>query len=143
MRSTEGTVADPPAGYGGVGWSRGNCTTTTGSPASIWCSSRRSCVTASRGPPRRWRFGDGPTRRAFLTRLPGEVINRGTIEVLRNGSKHGTLHLDLFCGTPSVHNPQAQERFGQNRFTVTRQLRYSRDEGQRARGTRAPGWPTN
>ena len=75
---------------------------------------------------------DGPTRRAFLTRLQGEVIKRGTIEVLRNGIKHGALHLDLFYGTPSAHNPQAQERFEQNRFTVTRQLRYSRDEAQRA-----------
>ena len=75
---------------------------------------------------------DGPTRRAFLTRLQGEVIKRGTIDVLRNGIKHGALHLDLFYGTPSAHNPQAQERFEQNRFTVTRQLRYSRDEAQRA-----------
>ena len=75
---------------------------------------------------------DGPTRRAFLTRLQGEISKRGTIEVLRNGIKHGALHLDLFYGTPSAHNPQAQERFEQNRFTVTRQLRYSRDEAQRA-----------
>ena len=52
--------------------------------------------------------------------------------MLRNGIKHGALHLDLFYGAPSAHNPQAQERFEQNRFTVTRQLRYSRDEGQRA-----------
>ena len=75
---------------------------------------------------------DGPTRRAFLTRLQGEIAKRGTIDVLRNGIKHGALHLDLFYGTPSAHNPQAQERFEQNRFTVTRQLRYSRDDAQRA-----------
>ena len=75
---------------------------------------------------------DGPTRWAFLTRLQGEIAKRGTIEVLRNGIKHGALHLDLFYGTPSAHNPNAQERFAQNRFTVTRQLRYSRDEAQRS-----------
>ena len=75
---------------------------------------------------------DGPTRRAFLTRLQGEIAKRGTIEVLRNGIKHGALHLDLLYGTPSAHNAQARERFEQNRFTVTRQLRYSRDEAQRA-----------
>ena len=75
---------------------------------------------------------DGPTRWAFLTRLQGEIAKRGTIEVLRNGIKHGALHLDLFYGTPSAHNPNAHERFEQNRFTVTRQLRYSRDEAQRA-----------
>ena len=38
----------------------------------------------------------------------------------------------LFYGTPSPGNTQAREQFEQNRFTVTRQLRYSRDETQRA-----------
>ncbi len=33
---------------------------------------------------------------------------------------------------PSTGNELARERFAQNRFTVTRQLRYSRDETQRA-----------
>ena len=76
--------------------------------------------------------GDGPTRRAFLTRLQGEIAKRGTVEVLRNGIKHGALHLNLFYGAPSAGNPRARERFEQNRFTVTRQLRYSRDDSQRA-----------
>ena len=40
--------------------------------------------------------------------------------------------MDLLYGTPSAGNVQARERFGQNRFSVTRQLRYSRDETQRA-----------
>ena len=75
---------------------------------------------------------DGPTRRKFLARLQGEISKRGTIEVLRHGIKHGALHLDLFYGTPSSGNEQARERFAQNRFTVTRQLHYSRDETQRA-----------
>ena len=75
---------------------------------------------------------DGPTRRKFLARLQGEISKRGTIEVLRNGIKTGPLHLDLFYGTPSPGNEKAIERFGQNRFTVTRQLRYSRNETQRA-----------
>ena len=75
---------------------------------------------------------DGPTRRKFLARLQGEVSKRGTIAVLRHGIKHGAHDLDLFYGTPSRGNPQAQERFAQNRFTVVRQLRYSRDETQRA-----------
>ena len=128
-----GTVADPSARYGGVGWSGGNfhdydreygvdlvqlaAFLRTTQPEAA------EALTLSE---------DGPTRRAFLTRLQGEVAKRGTIEVLRNGIKHGALHLDLFYGTPSAHNPQARERFEQNRFTVTRQLRYSRDEAQRA-----------
>ena len=75
---------------------------------------------------------DTPTRRKFLTRLDTEISKRGTIDVLRNGIRHGAQALDLFYGTPSRGNPRAQERFHQNRFTVTRQLRYSRDETQRA-----------
>ena len=75
---------------------------------------------------------DGPTRRKFLARLQGEITKRGTIDVLRHGIKHGPHHLDLFYATPSPGNEKAKERFEQNRFTVTRQLRYSRDETQRA-----------
>ncbi|GEM_PF-5327646 len=40
--------------------------------------------------------------------------------------------LDLFYGTPSAGNKEAQERYLQNRFSVTRQLRYSLDESQLA-----------
>jgi type I restriction enzyme R subunit len=78
-------------------------------------------------------FGhDSPTRRGFLARLQGEITKRGTIDVLRHGLKHGPHHLDLFYGTPSPGNAKAQERYAANRFSVTRQLRYSRDETQRA-----------
>src|SRR5262245_489808 len=75
---------------------------------------------------------DGPTRRKFLARLQGEISKRGTIDVLRHGLKHGPHQLDLFYGTPSPGNATATERHGANRFSVTRQLRYSRDETQRA-----------
>ena len=119
--------------YGGVGWSGGNfhdydreyCVDLVQLAAFLRATQPEAAEALALSE-------DGPTRRAFLTRLQGEVIKRGTIDVLRNGIKHGALHLDLFYGTPSAHNPQAQERFEQNRFTVTRQLRYSRDEAQRA-----------
>ncbi|MBE3064055.1 MAG: type I restriction endonuclease subunit R, partial [Spirochaetes bacterium] len=71
---------------------------------------------------------DGATRRKFLTRLQGEISKRGTIDVLRHGIKHGPHHLDLFYGTPSPGNLKAREHYAANRFSVTRQLRYSRDE---------------
>ena len=45
---------------------------------------------------------------------------------------HGPHDLKLFYGSASERNETARERFHQNRFTVTRQLRYSRDETQRA-----------
>src|SRR3954470_14075753 len=73
-----------------------------------------------------------PTRQKFLARLQGEITKRGVIDVLRHGIKHGQHHLDLFYGTPSPGNAKAAERFAANRFSVTRQLRYSRDETQRA-----------
>src|SRR5665811_2124563 len=75
---------------------------------------------------------DGATRRKFLARLQGEVSKRGTIDVLRHGIKHGPHHLNLFYGTPAPGNVKAQELYGQNRFSVTRPLRYSRDETQLA-----------
>ena len=71
-------------------------------------------------------------RRKFLSRLQGEISKRGTIDVLRHGIKHGPHHLDLFYGTPSTGNEKAKERYDANRFSVTRQLRYSRDETQLA-----------
>ena len=75
---------------------------------------------------------DDPTRRKFLARLQGEISRRGTIDVLRHGIKHGAHHLDLFYGTASPDNPKAQDRYAASRFSVTRQLRYSRDETQLA-----------
>lgn len=75
---------------------------------------------------------DSPTRRKFLARLQGEITKRGTIDVLRHGIKHGPHHLDLFYGTPSPGNTVAEERYRANRFSVTRQLRYSTDETQLA-----------
>lgn len=71
---------------------------------------------------------EGPTRRSFLARLQGEISKHGVIHILRHGLNHNQYHLDLFYGTPSEGNPAAAELFRQNRFSVTRQLRYSRDE---------------
>lgn len=75
---------------------------------------------------------DGPTRQKFLMRLQGEISKRGVIDVLRNGFKHGPFHVDAFYGTPSEGNVSATKLFKANRFTVTRQLRYSPDETQLA-----------
>jgi type I restriction enzyme R subunit len=71
---------------------------------------------------------DSPTRQKFLARLQGEIGKRGIIDVLRRGVKHGQNELDLFYGAPSPGNAKAAERYALNRFSVTRQLRYSRDD---------------
>jgi len=75
---------------------------------------------------------DGPVRRKFLAQLQGEITRRGTIDVMRKGLKHGKHHVDLFYGTPSPENKEAVTRHAANFFSVTRQLRYSREETKRA-----------
>ncbi len=128
-----GTVAEPPAGYGGVGWSGGNfhdydreyCVDLVQLSAFLRATQPKAAASLGLSE-------DGPTRRKFLARLQGEIAKRGSIDVLRHGLDHGSHHLALFYGTPSAGNQKAKERFEQNRFTVTRQLRYSRDETQRA-----------
>lgn len=71
-------------------------------------------------------------RLKFLARLSNEIGKRGVIDVLRKGVEHGALHFDLFYGTPSPGNAKAAALFAKNRFSVTRQLRYSLDEQRRA-----------
>ena len=127
------TVGEPPARYGGVGWAGGNfhdydreyCVDLTQLSAFLRATQPEASESLDLSEA-------GPTRRRFLARLQGEISKRGTIDVLRHGIKHEAHDLYLFYGTPSADNPEAQERFKQNRFTVTRQFRYSRDETQRA-----------
>ncbi|HDH27800.1 MAG TPA: type I restriction endonuclease subunit R [Euryarchaeota archaeon] len=71
-------------------------------------------------------------RLKFFARLSSEIGKRGVIDVLRHGIKHGPLSFDLFYGTPSPGNDKAAKLFAANRFSVTRQLRYSLDETRRA-----------
>ena len=73
---------------------------------------------------------DSTTRRRFLDRLKREIGNRGIIDVLRKGIQHGPNEINLFYGTPTPGNTLAEERYLQNRFSVTRQLRYSASNQQ-------------
>ena len=75
---------------------------------------------------------DGPLRRKFLAQLQGEITRRGTIDVLRKGVNHGKHRIDLFYGTPSPENAKAVTRHAANRFSITRQLHYSREQTKRA-----------
>ena len=99
-KALTGDPCDPPSrtarlanhrtGYGGVGWSPGN----------HHDYNREYCVdlvqlrtflhtTQPNSAPALRLDEDCPTRRKFLARLQGEVAKRGTIDVLRNGIKHG------------------------------------------------------
>jgi type I restriction enzyme, R subunit len=71
---------------------------------------------------------EGPSRTRFLHRLQGEIAKRGVIDVLRKGISHGPQHVAMYYGAPTPGNEQAKQRFEQNIFSVTRQLRYSPDE---------------
>lgn len=75
---------------------------------------------------------DGPMRQKFLHRLQGEISKRGIIDVLRRGVKHHADSIHLYYGTPTPGNIKAAELFQSNIFSITRQLRYSRDETQLA-----------
>ena len=75
---------------------------------------------------------DGPGRLQFLNRLQGEVAKRGIVDVLRKGVAHGPAKVELFYGTPSPGNSTAKALWDANIFSVTRQLRYSKDQTQLA-----------
>ena len=132
-RPRAGVVVEPPAAYGGVGW-------ICGDPNDY---DREYCVDLAQlsaflretQPEVAEALAldeAGPARRKFLARLQGEISKRGTIDVLRHGLKHGPHDFDLFYGTPSAGNEKAKALYEANRFSVTRQLRYSRDETQLA-----------
>ena len=71
--------------------------------------------------------GDGPSRIRFLHRLRSEIDRRGVIDVLRKGVRHGPALIELFHVTPTPGNAKAEALFAANVFSVTRQLRYSKD----------------
>jgi type I restriction enzyme R subunit len=75
---------------------------------------------------------DTPVRRAFLARVRDEITNRGVIDVLRSGVRHGPHEVKLYFPLPSPGNMAASARFDANRFSVTRQLGYSLDTARRA-----------
>ena len=130
--SQGGMVHERPAGYG-VGWICGDtrdydreyCVDLAQFRAFLHATQPVAADSLDLGQ-------DSPTRRKFLARLQGEVTRRGTIDVLRKGVKHGPHQMDLMYGTPSPGNEKAKVQYGQNRFSVTRQLHYSQDQTQLA-----------
>jgi type I restriction enzyme, R subunit len=128
-----GALRDPGAPYGGTGWIAGNphdydreyAVDLAQLHAFLLATQEETAIALALEQ-------DSPTRRRFLARLQGEITRHGVIHVLRHGLKHERYDLTLFYGTPTPGNETAAQRFAANRFSVTRQLRYSRDETRRA-----------
>ncbi len=127
-----GVVRERPASYG-VGWTCGNsqdydrehCVDLAQLSAFLHATQPETAAVLDLG-------NDSPTRRRFLARLEGQVNKCGTIDVLRKGIKDGPHQIDLFYGTPTPGNETAATLYSQNRFSVTRQLHYSRADTHNA-----------
>ena len=71
---------------------------------------------------------DTPARGKFLQRLRQEIDRRGVVDVMRKGVRHNQHEVALYCAMPSLGNDAAYERYEQNRFSITRQLRFGKDD---------------
>lgn len=75
-------------------------------------------------------------RAKFLARLQGQLTTHGVVHLLRSDLHHdtatGQYEITLFGGTPSPGNAKALALHNANRWSVTRQLRYSKDSAQLA-----------
>ncbi len=68
----------------------------------------------------------GAAKAKFLSRLVSDLDVRGTVEVLRRGVEDQGVKIHLAFSKPaSGLNEDILKLYGQNRLTVTRQLRYS------------------
>ena len=68
----------------------------------------------------------GNTEETFLKRVSGEIAKRGTLDVLRNGIKDRGVKFELAYFKPvSGLNPEHEELYKQNKFSVIRQLPFS------------------
>ena len=74
---------------------------------------------------------DRPARNSS-TGFRARSRSAAVIDVLRNGVDHLAAKVQLFYGTPSPGNVKAAELHAANIFSITRQLRYSKDETQLA-----------
>ena len=72
-------------------------------------------------------IGNPLERKKILTRLSEELSKNGVIHLLRNGFRYLHYRIDLYNSLPNSKNKQATQAYGQNIFSVTRQVTYSRE----------------
>ena len=65
-------------------------------------------------------------KRSFCKRLLDELNSKGVLAVLKDGLKHKYYTFDFYYVRPSDGNPAAAELYQKNRFSVIRQLHYSK-----------------
>ena len=132
-----GTVAEPPPLYGGTGYFAG-CAQDFDRAHALDVPQLFAFLRATQPEAfKKLAMADVDDARdinrlKFLARLSAEIGKRGVIDVLRKGIDHGPHHVNLFYVTPSPGNAKAAELFACNRFSVTQQLAYSREETRRA-----------
>ncbi len=71
-------------------------------------------------------FASPYNKHNFFDRLKKEITKRGIIDVLRKGYRYKTHLFDMYYPLPSELNEMAKEMYGQNIFSIARQLHYSR-----------------
>jgi type I restriction enzyme R subunit len=64
----------------------------------------------------------------LLKRISDQIKSKGIVDVLRNGVKAQEVNLTLYYKQPASQlNPETIQRYNADRFSITRQLRYSDD----------------
>ena len=66
-------------------------------------------------------------KRTFFRELTRKFSKDGIVSILRNGLRYSTDKLDMYYSTLSEQNDKAVALYGQNIFSMMRQLRYSND----------------
>lgn len=74
-------------------------------------------------------FSSEISERKFFTKLNDALATRGITDVLRKGFRYISEIFDMYYPLPSELNPTAKELYQKNIFCVTRQLFYSKENG--------------
>lgn len=69
-------------------------------------------------------FRNEVEKNKFFQRLSLELDKQGIVKVLRNGIRHSCWTFDLYHRLPVLHTPEEEQRYGENIFSVVRQLHF-------------------
>ena len=69
-------------------------------------------------------FRNEVEKNKFFQRLSLELDKQGIVKVLLNGIRHSCWTFDLYHRLPVLHTPEEEQRYGENIFSVVRQLHF-------------------